>query len=74
MPRLRPLWIRVLMIAAALIGLMFAVLASVVLIALAESPQRCAPNMGCPEHQQEGCPSWRGLLEPAWDSGPCDRR
>jgi hypothetical protein len=40
------------MIAAALMGLMFAVLASVVLIAFAESPQRCPPNMGCPEHQQ----------------------
>jgi len=74
MPRLRPLWIRLLMIGVAFIGLMFAVLATVVLIALAESPQRCPPNMGCPEHQQEECPSWRKLLEPAWDSGPCDSR
>ena len=74
MPRLRPLWIRLLMIGAVFIGLMFAALATVVLIALAESPQRCPPNMGCPEHQQEECRSWRGLLEPAWDSGPCDSR
>lgn len=74
MPRLRPFWIQLLLIAAAFIGLMLAVLACLVLIALAESPQSCPPNMGCPEHQEEGCRSWRGLLEPAWDSGPCDKR
>jgi hypothetical protein len=56
---------RLLIAAAVLIGLMFAVLGCAILIALAESPQHCPPNIGCPEHQQEGCPSWGGLLEPA---------
>lgn len=75
MQRLRPSWIRLLMIAAAFIGLMFFVLACVVLIALAESPQRCPLNMGCPEHQQdalrgEGSSNLHGTADHAIGGNP----
>jgi hypothetical protein len=65
---------RLLITAAAFIGLIFAVLGCAVLIVLADSPQRCPSTMGCTERKDQGCTSWRGLLEPAWDSGPCYRR
>lgn len=62
---------RLLITVAAFIGLTFAVLACMILIALADSPQRCPPDTGCIEQKDQGCSSWRGPLAPAWDSGPC---
>jgi hypothetical protein len=65
---------RLLIAAAALIGLVFAVFGCVILIALADSPQRCPPNMGCTEQKHQDCYPSRGLLESVWDSGPCDSK
>ncbi len=64
----------ILIITVAVGGVLFAVLGSVALIALTDSAQPCPPNMGCAETKDQGCSSWRGLLEPAWDSGPCNSR